>query len=582
MALDVLRNIASSLGQRLFPEDGAGHMDLRTLAIMTLALLCATAPLELSQLAFALVGAAAYALLQTLQISTPARGAKAASHSGRLAAGEAALQASGGAAARPRTLAGRQAPVVTGLRRPSAAFGRQPREQGPLAKQDHRTPSSQPLTPPSFASDDWDEQVEELLSQITPTNEGDRIVAQLARVVKQALRRIIPEVEVNGYASGDLVRGTAFGVAVPEVDIVVCVSPHVLAARLQGRLAPRSSTAVQLDVRKLLKSAIRACTDRLVSNGGFKFRRSAFRGQEPKVTLLAPSSLGIYSEAIPIDFSVNSTTPLYNAALLTECGQMEPRAKLLILLVKRWAKDRGVCHAAKGHLSPFSWTLLTIYFLQVGVLDEGPLLPPLEGFELSSGLAGQPMAVTTALTRQRMAGTASGRQKWVPPAGNVPRKSVAALFADFVHFYSRLFDWRNEAVSVRLGERAPPDLTLPLHIIVHDDSSTTEVGPSIEDPFEQRRNLGECTTAASLARMREELARAEDCCSRNASLTELLEPWVPPERGVTEHAACEEEGETADGPQAPAQAPTPLHPWRAATAAARNGGTCGSALPSQP
>jgi len=424
--------------------------------------------------------------------------------------------------------------------------------------------------------------VDELLRQISPTPEGDRVVQQLAQNIRQTLRRIIPEVEVVGFASGDLVRGTAFGVAVPEVDIVVNVSPSVLAARLQGRLAPRNASAVQLDVRKLQKSAIRACTDRLVSNGGFKFRRSAFRGQEPKVTLLAPSSLGIYSEAIPIDFSVNSTTPLYNAALLTECGQMEPRAKLLILLVKRWAKDRGVCHAAKGHLSPFSWTLLTIYFLQVGVLDEGPLLPPLEGFELSSGLAGQPMAVTTALTRQRMAGTASGRQKWVPPAGNVPRKSVAALFADFVHFYSRLFDWRNEAVSVRLGERAPPDLTLPLHIIVHDDSSTTEVGPSIEDPFEQRRNLGECTTAASLARMREELARAEDCCSRNASLTELLEPWVPPERGVTEHAACEEEGETADGPQAPAQAPTPLHPWRAATAAARNGGTCGSALPSQP
>merc|ERR1711953_1274768 len=99
---------------------------------------------------------------------------------------------------------------------------------------------------------------------------------------------------------------------------------------------------------------LRACTDELTANPGFKFRRSAFKGQEPKVTLMAE----INGRTIPIDFSVNTTTPLYNAALLTECGQIEPRAKELILLVRRWAKDRGVSHAAKGHLSPYAWSHL--------------------------------------------------------------------------------------------------------------------------------------------------------------------------------------------------------------------------------
>merc|ERR1711862_1091594 len=73
------------------------------------------------------------------------------------------------------------------------------------------------------------------------------------------------------------------------------------------------------------------------------------------------------------------------AALLTECGQLEPRARELILLVKRWAKDRGICHAAKGHLSPYSWTLLCIFFLQV---REEPMLPPLDRFKKSSALCG--------------------------------------------------------------------------------------------------------------------------------------------------------------------------------------------------
>merc|ERR1719310_418023 len=90
------------------------------------------------------------------------------------------------------------------------------------------------------------------------------------------------------------------------------------------------------------------CTDRLVASAGLKFRRSAFRGEEPRVTLLVPSALGFFKEAIPVDFSINSVTPFYTAALLTECGQIDVRAKALILFVKRWAKDRGICHAAKG------------------------------------------------------------------------------------------------------------------------------------------------------------------------------------------------------------------------------------------
>merc|ERR1712066_969682 len=113
----------------------------------------------------------------------------------------------------------------------------------------------------------------------------------------------------------------------------------------------------------------------------FKFRRSAFKGQEPKVTLMAE----INGKTIPIDFSVNTTTPLYNAALLTECGQIEPRAKELILLVRRWAKDRGISHAAKGHLSPYAWSLLVIYFLQVWDGQGDPLLPNITAFKTSSG-----------------------------------------------------------------------------------------------------------------------------------------------------------------------------------------------------
>jgi DNA polymerase sigma len=309
---------------------------------------------------------------------------------------------------------------------------------------------------------------------------------------------------------------------VPEVDVVISISPDALLASLQGRWS-QGGGRLNLDVRKLQKSAIRACTDRLVGVGGFKFRRSSFRDEVPKVIVIAPAALGIYDKAVPLTISVNAVTPLYNTALLTEMGQIDARARDLVLLVKRWAKDRGLCHSSRGHLSPYAWTLLTIYFLQVFESEEEKhLLPSLEDFKVSSGLMKR-KPEQQATVQQRMAAGAVS-------SPNEKKHSTSSLFQAFMHFYAQSFDWRNEAVSVKLGKRAPPDLKLPLHVIVSDDG-TTQVGPSIEDPFEPGQNIGACTTAESLTRLREEFTRAETLCLEEASLTSLLEPWAPAATG---------------------------------------------------
>merc|ERR1712048_623683 len=109
--------------------------------------------------------------------------------------------------------------------------------------------------------------------------------------------------------------------------------------------------------------------------------------------------------------------------------------------------------------------------------------------------------------------------------------SVACLFEQFVRFYTTKFNWRNEAVSIRAGTRAPPSVTLPLHIVTLENGST-DVALSVEDPFEPRQNLSDGMTGFSLRRLRDELSRAEALLtrSRSASLSELVEPWVPPER----------------------------------------------------
>merc|ERR1719433_2578901 len=121
-------------------------------------------------------------------------------------------------------------------------------------------------------------------------------------------------------------------------------------------------------------------------------------------------------------------------------------------------------------------------------------------------------------------------------------KTTGVLFKEFFAFYTS-FDWRKEAVSVRHGRRTPPNLQLPIHIIVCDDGST-EVGPSIEDPFKPSQNLGSSVTPSGFAHMREELARAHSLCSSGASLTSLLEPWSPAEVDAGEQSL---EVQKADG-----------------------------------
>ena len=79
------------------------------------------------------------------------------------------------------------------------------------------------------------------------------------------------------------------------------------------------------------------------------------------------------------------------------------------------------------------------------------------------------------------------------------------------------------------------------------EDGTSEVAPSIVDPFEPTRNLGSLMTAMSLSRLREEVARADQLCSQNVSLCELLEPWVPPERGAAQGPDVKEAGSEPAG-----------------------------------
>jgi hypothetical protein len=375
-----------------------------------------------------------------------------------------------------------------------------------------KTTTTAPILAPHFGGTSWEDDVGELLRQITTTSQCGKTVAQIASLVKRVIAPVFPEADVSCFVCGSIKGAQAFGVAVPEVDIVIRVDPASVTQRRNQFKTAANLALAPFDTRTLQKYTMRVCTEKLVTPAvGLKFRRTAYRGDEPKATFLAPSSLGFSETSVPFDLSVNSLVPFYNAGLLKECGQLEPRARELILLVRRWAKDRGICHASKNHLPPYVWTILAIYYLQVGVCEEGPLLPPVESFSVAS-----------------VGAVPKGSQTWSRSTNACV--SVGSLFKAFFRFYAN-FSWRDEAVGVRTGKRGAPAPSLPFHI-TDKEGAGSEVGPTIEDPFVSDRNLATCLTAVSFMRLREELVRADALCAKGASLTVLLEPWAPPEFGI--------------------------------------------------
>ncbi len=89
-----------------------------------------------------------------------------------------------------------------------------------------------------------------------------------------------------------------------------------------------------------------------------------------------------------IDLVVNRTNGLANTALLVQYLSLDERVRPLILAIKQWAKNRGICNARNSTLSSYGWTLLALHFLQH---TSPPVLPKLLAMQ-----AEDPAAISTA------------------------------------------------------------------------------------------------------------------------------------------------------------------------------------------
>jgi len=287
---------------------------------------------------------------------------------------------------------------------------------------------------------------------------------------------VVPEAVVVGSAAGNIAHLGAQDCK-PEVEIMVMASPEVLTERLRafflrgqanGKKVPKSMATLNPDM--LQKTATRVLSERLTC---LRFWRSQFTGPEPKVVLLAPVELGFCPYPIRINFSVNNPYP-QRLQLVLEKSSV--RCKELISLVTHWANTRGISNAGKGHLRPYAYSLLVVYFLRDKCGED------------------------------------------------LNEKSTVELFREFVHFYGERFDQsRSDVVDVRFGVGEGQTLSA--------ESKLFGI-PFIEDPFATAHNAASTMTADGVTRLKEELARAFRILGANpTTLEKLLERWSPQTSG---------------------------------------------------
>eukprot|EP00927_Polykrikos_kofoidii_P086511 TRINITY_DN9717_c1_g3_i2.p1 TRINITY_DN9717_c1_g3~~TRINITY_DN9717_c1_g3_i2.p1 ORF type:complete len:1464 (+),score=182.87 TRINITY_DN9717_c1_g3_i2:96-4487(+) len=184
-----------------------------------------------------------------------------------------------------------------------------------------------------------------------------------------------------------------------------------------------------------------------------------------------------------VDVTANNRLAVHNARLLHAYGKLDPRCRALVLVIKRYAKTRGVSGAARGNLSSYALTLLVIFYLQT--IDEGGdgvfPLPSLQALPHSSDLFSEQ-------GRQFDVGFASAHTahgQCMPPPNHGSGQSLLSLVKGFFCFYTLTYDWAKEVVSVRRGLRTTAG-----------DAEVSELGASksksisIEDPLDKCRNLG--------------------------------------------------------------------------------------------
>lgn len=234
---------------------------------------------------------------------------------------------------------------------------------------------------------------------------------------------------------------TGFATKTSDVDMCLMISENEIDQR-------RDATVILSSIAK----ALRACS--------FVRSPQVIKAKVPIFKFFDAVS------GVECDLNINNTVGVRNTHLLRYYAYMDWRVRPLMLFIKKWARFHDINDASKKTISSYSLTLMLIHYLQAGVCPA--VLPCLQTLK--------PHLFSTQSDVCRLS------LNFEPDNVKFESKNVATLgelFLGFLNYYSNIFCYESQVISVRLGR------TISRFEIFDRDNNMQWKHLNIEEPFDR-------------------------------------------------------------------------------------------------
>ncbi|KAI9319841.1 hypothetical protein BX666DRAFT_1335410 [Dichotomocladium elegans] len=333
-----------------------------------------------------------------------------------------------------------------------------------------------PITLPWQTQDDLNISILKLYEKLLPTQESYDRRRQFVRKIETLLKSEWPGHDIRVHVFGSMENG--LGTRTSDVDICLTTAwPH-------------------LEYLPILASALK--------RHGMHRVYMVPHAKVPIVKMWDPQL------QLACDMNVNNTLALQNTKMIKTYCAIDARVRPLAMVIKYWAKQRGLNDAADGGtLSTYTWTCMVINFLQ---MREPPILPVLHQIDHVKSadnlvIAGHDTSFYTDANSLRHFGQRN-------------RETVAGLLYAFFRRYAYEFDYETQVVSVRHG-RYLSKVEKGWH-----DGCYDRLFLCVEEPFNVARNLGNSADLASVLGLQREFRRAVHIILETERLEALCAPYI--------------------------------------------------------
>jgi DNA polymerase sigma len=187
---------------------------------------------------------------------------------------------------------------------------------------------------------------------------------------------------------------------------------------------------------------------------------------------------------IKLSFTVNNILGVHNSNMINQYLDLDPRARILCLLIKIWANLHGIISAKKKYLSSYAYNLMIIGYLQTEVPAILPSLQKLTESQKAqeikikrTGRNGNPEEFYTRIDYENDVNKLDEIMKTKYSFNN---SDIIELMKGFFKMYGSDFIQRDQRLSIREGRK----------IRKNENDEDFDYLYSLEDPFDPYHNPG--------------------------------------------------------------------------------------------